>query len=79
MWGPSQRLLKGLSGPGSGAQSWGAPVPSPGSLHFLLQAGVGDAPAGDAGPPLRHAVLGSPRGAAHVRAHPPGPRLVLLR
>lgn len=42
------------------------------------QAGVGDEVAGDAGPPLRHAVLGGPRGALHVRAHPQGPHLVLL-
>lgn len=43
------------------------------------QAGVGDAPAGDAGPTLRAAVLGGPRRAVHVPVHPQGPHLVLLR
>lgn len=62
----------------------GGPSPLPRLSRLTLplpppQAGVGGAPAGDAGPPLRDAVLHGPRGALHVRAHPQGPHLVLLR
>lgn len=73
-----QRRTRGRDGDAGG----GAGLPS--SCAALTaptapQAGVGNAAAGDAGPALRHAVLGSPRRALHVRAHPQGPHLVLLR
>lgn len=69
---PSWQLLQGAR-----ARCWEA-RPLPRVALTSSQAGVGGAPAGDAGPALRHAALGSPRRAAHLRAHPPGPHLVLL-
>lgn len=71
--------MAGLSGlRREGWWGWEAPAPFPGCPGFPPQAGVGDAPAGDAGPPLRHTVFRGPRRALHVRAHPQGPHLVLL-
>lgn len=49
------------------------------SCCSLLQKRVGNPPPGDAGPPLRHALLCCARSALHVSLHSKGPDLVLLR